>query len=212
MEKIQILVADDHGIIRMGLKKILLDEFPDAFICEVADGEDLIRKARERKWNIIVSDLLMPGRDGLDVLKQIKKEFPQLPILVLSMYPEEQYAIRALKAGAAGYVGKDSGAEVIASAIRIVLSGKKYISSIVAEKLAENLSSESCQGGAHEKFSDRELEVLRLIATGKSLSQIAAAFSLSLTTISKYRSAILNKLNIKTNVGLTRYAIENKLV
>jgi two-component system invasion response regulator UvrY len=208
---IRILIADDHSIVRRGLKQILLEEFPDAFICEVNNGNELMHEARSQEWNIIISDLSMPGRNGLETLKQLKVEFPKLPVLILSMHPEDQYAIRSLKAGAAGYLTKDSASDELVNAIRKILDGRRYITASIAEKLAENLEVDSGKE-LYENLSDREFDVLKLIASGKTISEIALELSLSTTTVSTYRARILVKMSLRTNAELTYYAIENKLV
>jgi two-component system, NarL family, invasion response regulator UvrY len=208
---IRILIADDHSIVRRGLKDILLEEFPDAAIAAVSDGNELLREARTGEWNIIISDLSMPGRNGIETLKQLKEEFPKLPVLILSMHPEDQYALRALKAGAAGYLTKESASDELVIAVRKILAGKKYITADVAEKLAENLGHDSSKA-PHEMLSDREFDVLKMIASGKTVSEIADMLSLSVTTVSTYRSRILFKTRMRTNAELTHYAIENKLV
>jgi len=208
---IRILIADDHSIVRRGLKEILLEEFPDAEITGVSDGIELLRETRSSSWNIVISDLSMPGRNGLETLKQLREESPKLPVLILSMHPEDQYAIRALRAGAAGYLTKESASEELVNAVRKILSGKKYISGDVAEKLAENLEVDSTRA-LHEILSDREFDVLKMIASGKTVSEIAEGLSLSVTTVSTYRARILLKTKMKTNAELTHYAIENKLV
>jgi two-component system invasion response regulator UvrY len=206
----RILIADDHTIIRKGLTQILLEEFPDAKIVEVADGSELVKQARSGKWDIIISDLSMPGRNGLETLKQIKEEFPKQSVLILSMHPEDQYAIRVLRAGAAGYLNKEGAPEELIKAVRQILEGRRYISAAVAEKLAEDLNQDSTKA-LHETLSDREFHVLRLISSGKTVSEIADILSLSVATVSTYRARILMKMNMKTNAELTHYAIENKL-
>ncbi len=207
---IQILIADDHTIIRKGLKQILLEEFPDAQIGEVADGNELLKQARAAKWDIVISDISMPGRSGLETLKQIKEEFPKLAVLILSMYPEDQYAIRVLRAGASGYLNKEGAPEELIKAVRQILEGRRYISPAVAEKLAEDLNQDSTKA-LHEALSDREFHVMKLISSGKTVSEIAEILSLSVATVSTYRARILLKMNMKTNAELTHYAIENKL-
>ncbi|CAN5432423.1 response regulator transcription factor [soil metagenome] len=207
---IRILIADDHSIVRRGLKEILLEEYPEAHIIGVSDGIELLREARASSWNIIISDLSMPGRNGLEVLKQLKEEFPKLPVLILSMHPEDQYAVRALRAGAAGYLTKESASEELVNAVRKILSGKRYISADVAEKLAEFLEHDSARS-LHEILSDREFDVLKMIASGQTVSEIAELLSLSVTTVSTYRARILFKTKMKTNAELTHYVIENKL-
>lgn len=208
---IRILIADDHSVVRRGLKQILLEEFPDAFITSVSDGNKLIQKARAEEWNIIISDVSMPGRSGLEVVKQLKEEFPKLPVLILSMHPEDHYAIRALKAGASGYLTKDSASDELVNAVRKILSGRRYISSNVAEKLAETLKQDTSKM-LHETLSDREFHVMKMISEGKRLTEISDSLSLSITTISTYRSRVLEKMNMKTNAELTFYAIKHKLV
>lgn len=208
---IRILIADDHTVVRKGLKQILLEEFPSAFIEEVADAEELIKKVMKGEWDVIISDLSMPGRSGMESLQQIKQYYPKLPVLILSVHSEEHYAIRVLKAGAAGYLNKDMAPDELVKAVHRVLMGKKYITPTIAEKLASSLDHDSDKP-SHEHLSDREFEVLKLIASGKSVSDIAASLSLSVTTVSTYRARILAKMSMKTNADLTLYAIENKLL
>ncbi|HMI79136.1 MAG TPA: response regulator transcription factor [Ferruginibacter sp.] len=208
---LRILIADDHTVVRKGLRQILLDEFPTAVIKEVADAEELIMKVMTEKWDVVVSDLSMPGRSGLDALQQIKLSFPDLPVLILSIHPEEQYALRALKAGASGYLSKDTAPDELVKAVQKVLLGKKYISQSIAEKLANTFSAESDQS-PHEKLSDREFDVMKLLANGKSVSDIAEMLSLSVTTVSTYRARVMSKMDLRSNSDLTRYAIEHKLI
>lgn len=208
---LRILIADDHSVVRKGLRQILLDEFPTAKIEEVADAEELIKKVMHDKWDVVVSDLSMPGRSGLDALQQIKLSFPQLPVLILSIHPEEQYALRALKSGASGYLSKDTAPDELVKAVQKVLLGKKYISQSIAEKLADNFSSDTTLF-PHESLSDREFDVMKLLANGKSVSEIADMLSLSVTTVSTYRARIMVKMNLRSNSDLTKYALENKLI
>jgi DNA-binding NarL/FixJ family response regulator len=208
---VKILIADDHTVVRRGLKQILLEEFPTAFIEEVADAEELIKKVMKNEWDVIISDLSMPGRSGLESLQQIKQYHPKLPVLILSVYPEDQYAIRVLKAGASGYLNKDLAPEELVKAVNCVLAGKKYITASIAEKLASALDLDS-EKALHEFLSDREFEVLKLLAAGKSVSDIAEQLSLSVTTVSTYRARIMTKMNLRTNADLTLYAIEHKLL
>ena len=208
---LRILIADDHSVVRKGLRQILLDEFPTAKIEEVPDAEELIKKVMSDKWDVVVSDLSMPGRSGLDALQQIKLSFPQLPVLILSIHPEEQYALRALKSGASGYLSKDTAPDELVKAVQKVLLGKKYISQSIAEKLADNFSSDSALH-PHESLSDREFDVMKLLANGKSVSEIAEMLSLSVTTVSTYRARVMVKMNLKSNSDLTKYALENKLI
>ncbi|MBK5277555.1 MAG: response regulator transcription factor [Bacteroidia bacterium] len=208
---ISILIADDHELIRRGLKSILLEEFPKAIVAEANNGLELIHKARNGNWDIFISDISMPDKSGLDTLKILKEEFPKIPVLILSMHPEDQYAIRVLRAGAAGYLTKETAPDELVIAVRKILAGKRYISAGVAEKLADNLDHDSNKA-LHETLSDREFSVLKFIASGKSVSEIANKLSLSVTTISTYRARILEKMGLHSNAELTEYAIRNRLV
>lgn len=208
---IRILIADDHHVVRKGLRQILLDEFPASVIEEVADAEELIKKVMHAQWDVVISDLSMPGRSGLDALQQIKLSYPNLPVLILSIHPEEQYALRALKSGASGYLSKDAAPDELVKAVKKVMLGKKYISQAIAEKLASSFSSDSLLS-PHENLSDREFDVMKLLANGKSVSEIAERLSLSVTTVSTYRARVMVKMNLKSNSDLTRYAIEYKLI
>ena len=208
---LRILIADDHPIVRTGLKKIL-DENPEKVLYEEAqNGHEALHRVRNHKYDLILLDIAMPNMNGLDCLKVIKKEHPRIPVLVISMYPEEQYAVRALKAGASGYLTKQSASDELLTAIRKVLSGGKYVSSSLAEKLAWQLETDS-DVHPHERLSDREYQVLRLIASGKTTTLIAEELCLSVKTISTYRTRILEKMNLKNNAELTHYAIKNHLV
>ncbi len=207
----RILIADDHAIVRKGLRQLLLEAYPSAVIEEVSDAEGLINKAMIEKWDIVICDLSMPGRSGLDALRQIKQSSPSLPVLIMSMHPEDQYALRVLKAGASGYLSKDSIHDELLNAIRTAMLGKKYITPSIAEKLAEAIDTDS-EKPAHELLSDREFDVFKLLASGKSVSEIASQLSLSITTVSTYRSRILEKMNIRSNAEMTRYALEKKLI
>jgi DNA-binding NarL/FixJ family response regulator len=207
-----ILIADDHAIIRKGLKLILLEEYPSAVIEEVADAETAIKKTFSEKIDIIICDLSMPGRSGLDVVQHLKDNDIATPVLILSIHPEEQYAIRALRVGAAGYLSKDSAPEELIKAVRKALQGRKYISATIAEKLAFDLDQNIKNIKPHEQLSHREFEVFRLIADGNSVSEIAEKISLSITTVSTYRARILAKMDLRTNADLTKYALENKLI
>ena len=208
---LRILIADDHTIVRRGLKQILLEEFVAAVIEEVADAEELLKKVLKEEWDVVISDISMPGRSGLEVLQQIKQYYPKLPVLILSMHPEDQYAVRVLKAGASGYLNKDSAADELVKAIRQLLLGKKYITASIAERLAGLLDQDSDKL-PHETLSDREFEVLKLLAAGQPVSEIAEKLALSVTTVSTYRSRVLTKMSLKTNADLTLYAITNKLL
>ena len=207
---LKILVADDHAIVRRGVIQILSDEFPAARIEDVSNAEDLLHHTLTGHWDIVITDLSMPGRSGLDALKQIRLSKPALPVLVLSMYVEEQYAIRVLKAGAAGYLNKEAAPDELVTAVRQILAGGKYITAFVAGAMASNQSL-SNDLPPHQTLSDRELEVMRLIGAGRSVSEIAEVLLLSVTTVSTYRSRILTKLQLKNNAAITLYVLENKL-
>ncbi|HRD58517.1 MAG TPA: response regulator transcription factor [Ferruginibacter sp.] len=208
---IRVLIADDHSVVRRGLKQILLEGFPTALVEEVPDSEELVKKVMQNEWDVVISDLSMPGRSGLEALQQIKQLNAKLPVLILSIHPEEQYAIRVLKAGASGYLSKDSAPDELVNAVQRVLLGKKYITDTIAEKLASVLDQDSDKA-AHENLSDREFSVLKMLAAGKSVSEIADSLFLSVTTVSTYRSRIMAKMNMKSNADLTLYAVEHKLL
>jgi len=208
---LNILIADDHAVVRRGLKQILLEEYPSARIGEAADAETLVAQVINDKWDIVICDMNMPGRSGLDALSQLKQVAPHVPVLIMSMYPEDQYALRVLKAGAAGYLGKDSIHDDIIRAVQTVSLGKKFITPSVAEKLANAYRDDTDQQ-PHELLSDREFDVFKLLAAGKSVSEIATQLSLSSTTVSTYRARIIEKMNLRSNAALTRYAIERKII
>ncbi|HLG33666.1 MAG TPA: response regulator transcription factor [Bacteroidia bacterium] len=211
-KNLRILIADDHPLIRKGISQMLTEEFAGVKIGEAKDGSELLEKSRKENWDFVITDLSMPGRSELETVKQLKTENPLLPVLILSMYPEEQYAKRMLKAGASGYLLKDSAPEELCNAVRQILSGKKYFSENVAQLLAEDAASGKKDAPVHELLSDRELEVFKLIASGKTVSEIAGKLSLSVPTISTYRARILVKLNLKNNSELTHFAISNGLI
>ena len=206
----RILIADDHSIVRKGVRQILTEGFPDAEIDEVPDAESLIKKIIEQEWDVVLSDLSMPGRSGLDAIPQIKQINPKLPVLIMSIHPEDHYAIRVLKAGASGYLSKDLAPEELVGAIKRVISGKRYITEAVAEKLA-NIIDHDENKPPHQYLSDREFAVFKLLATGKSLTEIAETMILSVTTVSTYRSRILVKMGMKSNTDMTLYAVEKNL-
>ena len=206
----KFLIADDHAIVRRGLAQILCDEFPAAKVKEVVNSNQVLEETRRESWDVILLDISMPGRNGIETLKQIRAEGVKAPILMLSMHPEDQYGVRVLKAGASGFLSKDSATDELLTAIHRVLSGRKYISASVAEKLAESVSHE-LDKEAHEMLSDREMQVLQLIASGKTVSEIGEELSLSVNTISTYRTRLLEKLSLNNNAELTRYAIDNGL-
>jgi len=207
----RILIADDHAIVRRGLSEILLETYPSAFIEQVGDADTLFQKSNDGGWDIIISDLMMPGRSVLEALQQIRQYNPQVPVLILSIYPEEQYATRVFKAGAAGYINKDAAPTELVKAVQRILQGRKYITAVIAEKLASDLSIDR-EKAPHELLSDREFHVMKLLAGGKTISDIASQLSLSPTTISTYRSRIMEKMKMKANTELARYALENRLI
>jgi len=208
---LKILVTDDHTIVREGLKQIL-SEVPDIIVAgEASDGNQALNQVRNGDYDLVLLDIAMPGISGLDILKQLKSERPNLPVLMLSMYPEEQYAVRTLKAGAAGYLTKASAPEELIAAIHKVCAGGKYVTSSLAEKLASYLEVDF-EKPAHELLSDREYQLVIMIASGKTVTQIADELSLSVKTISTNRSRALRKLGMKTNAEITLYAIKQGLV
>lgn len=207
----RFLIADDHTVVRKGLKQILLEAFPSALVEEVTDAESMLKMVFSQNWDVVISDISMPGRSGLEVLQQVKQHYPKLPVLILSVHSEDLYALRVLKSGAAGYLNKDSAPEQLVAAVNRVMQGKKYITPTIAEKLANSLDQDMGKS-SHEYLSDREFEVLKLLAAGQAVSDIASRLSLSVTTISTYRSRIMVKMSLKTNAELTLYAIENKLI
>ncbi len=209
---IRILIADDHAIVRRGMKQLLLEQYPFAEIGEASNVEDLISLiVNQKKWDVVVCDMNMPGRSGLDAIMQIKEIAPGLPVLIMSMYPEDQYALRVLKSGAAGYLAKETIHDDIVKAIETVIKGKRYITLSLAEKLAESVNNET-EKALHEVLSDREFDVFKLLASGKTITEIASQLSLSSTTVSTYRSRIMEKMKMKSNAELARYAIESRLI
>jgi DNA-binding NarL/FixJ family response regulator len=206
-----ILIADDHELVRGGLARIVAEEFPFAKINEASNGTQAEKTARAGKWELIIMDMSMPDKTGLDVLKQLRAESIKTPVLILSIHPENQYALRVLKAGGNGYISKDCPRTDFVNAVRTILNGKKYISAEVAEKLASRFDEDASKE-QHELISDREMQVLKLIASGKTVSEIADELSLSVATISTYRSRLLEKMHLKNNAELTHYAINNHLV
>ncbi|HXE96649.1 MAG TPA: response regulator transcription factor [Dongiaceae bacterium] len=208
---IRVLIADDHPIYRQGLLQILM-EVPDMFaVDEAGSGEEALSKALDKNYDLVLLDISMPGRGGLDALKALKTHLPKLPVLILSMHPEEQYAVRALRAGASGYLNKECAWDELVIAIKKVLGGGKYVSAALAEKLADNLGSGNTDRPLQEILSNREYQVFRMIASGKTVSAIAEELSLSIKTISTHRVRILGKMKLKNNAELIHYAITNKL-
>lgn len=207
----KILIVDDHSIIRAGLRQILIEKYPSAVISEAKDAELVMKMVITNQFDIVICDLSMPGRGGLEVVEYMKEKFPKIPVLILSIHPEEQYAIRALKAGASGYLSKDAAPEELVGAVERILNGRRYISASLAEKMVLNLDLDSNKP-FHEGLSNREFEVFKAIAEGKSVSEVAEQRSLSVTTVSTYRSRIMNKMNMKSNADFTRYCLEFKLI
>lgn len=208
---VRVLVVDDHTIVREGLKRILADAPELQVAGEAASGTEAIQMVREGRWDVMLLDVSLPGANGLEVLRAVKEHDPKLQVLVLTMYPEDQYALRMLKAGAAGYLTKEGAPGQLVTAIRKVAAGGKYISAAVAEKLAWELEGKK-RAATHEELSNREFEILRLIASGKTVSQIAQDLHLSVKTVSTYRMRLLMKLHMKSNAELTHYAIKGGLV
>lgn len=207
---IRILIADDHAVVRKGLRQILEEASDIEVGGEAGNGREVMEKIQTGSWDALVLDITMPGQTGLEVLKEVRQVAPKLPVLVLSMHAQEQYAARVLKAGASGYLPKESAPEELIKAVRKVCSGGKYVSADQAEKLIY-LFDNTSEKPPHELLSDREFEVLRAIASGKTVSQIAAEIDLSVKTVSTYRARILEKMRMKTNAELTTYAVKNGL-
>ncbi len=205
----RILLADDHSFIRLGLIQILKDEYPSVEIKEVEDGDTLVKEVMKHDWDLLISDLDMPGRTGLKALEQIKLIKPDLPVLILSIYAEDLYAVRVLKAGASGYMTKNAAPYELITAIHRILLGRKHIPPQIAEKLLMNLDIDK---KPHELLSNREFEIFKLLASGKKLTQIAELLSLALTTVSTHRGRIMEKLDLSTNSELTRYAIAHRVI
>lgn len=206
----RILIADDHTIVRKGLKQILSEGMRNVEFGESANAAETLLLIK-KKYDLLILDLSMPGRSGLDLLKDVKVLSPKLPILVLSMYPEDQYALRVIKAGAMGYLTKDSAPEELVNAVTKILNGGKFISPALSDQLL-SLIQRPQQGEDYEQLSDREFQVLKLIASGKTATEVAAALSLSVKTVSTYRTRILEKLRLSSNAELTRYALQRNLV
>lgn len=204
-----IIIADDHSFIRLGLIQILKDEYPSVNITEVEDGESLIKKVTLQDFDLVISDLDMPGRSGIEALEQIKLIKPKLPVLILSIYSEELYALRVLKAGAAGYLNKNAAPFELITAVQRIASGRKYITPQIAERLLTNIDTNK---NPHELLTNREFEIFKMLAIGKTITQIAELLSLALTTVSTHRSRIIEKLQLSTNSELTRYAIAHQII
>jgi len=208
---IRIGIADDHPIVREGLKQIIAKNTDFSVVLEASDGQEVLEKLRKTPVDALLLDISMPVRNGMDILKQLKAKWPKLPILILSAHPENQYAVRVFRLGASGYITKEGAPKELVGALKIVLSGKRYVSDSLAQHLAVQLDDDS-EKAPHEKLSDRELEVLCQIAQGKPLTEIAEGLFLSVKTISTYRTRILEKLQMKTNADLIRYALQKSLI
>ena len=208
---IQVIIADDHPVMRHGIKRILEEEADMQVVGEAANGQELLQKIEQSPCDCVLLDIGMPGRDGLDALAYLRRNYPKLPVLILSVYPEDQFGPRVLKSGAAGYMNKESACDQLIKAIRKVCSGGKYVSPALAEKIAGDLAADN-NVPPHEKLSVREYQVMRLIASGKTVGQIARELCLSEKTISTHRARILEKMEMKNNAQLTYYGIHNNLV
>jgi DNA-binding NarL/FixJ family response regulator len=209
--RLRILIVDDHPIVRQGLKQTLADAADVGEIGEAADGQQALDLVRQSDWDAVVLDIGLPGRGGIEILKDIKHERPRLPVLILSMHPEDQYAIRALRAGAGGYLTKEAATEKLLEAIRKITAGGRFITADLAERLAMELTVDVA-GPPHASLSDREFEVLRLIASGLSVGAIADRMALSVKTVSTYRARILEKMRMKNNAELMQYVLTNRLL
>jgi DNA-binding NarL/FixJ family response regulator len=206
-----ILIADDHAVVRRGLKEILSEAIAGVDFFEVGNGDEVLSQLEKTQVGLLLLDINMPGRSGMDVLRDVKHSHPRLPVIILSCQPEEQYAVRCLRAGAAAYINKDSAPEELAIATRKILSGGRYVSASQADKLIANLDA-SADKPLHELLSDREHEVMKLIASGDPLTEIAERLHVSVKTISSYRARIMEKMQMKSNAELTRYAIKHGLI
>jgi two-component system, NarL family, invasion response regulator UvrY len=207
----RILIADDHAVVREGVKRILTAVDTGVVVGEASNGQELLAKATAETWDVVLLDISMPGRNGLDVLRQLKSTCPLLPVLIFSMHPEQQYAMRAFKSGAAGYLTKESIPEELVTAIHKVMQGGRYVSPAMAAYLVDEVARPA-DAPAHSLLSDRELQVLCLLASGKTVTQIAIELSLSVKTVSTHRSRLLEKMRLKTTAELIRYAIWHRLV
>jgi len=207
----KILIADDHAVFRRGLKETLSEAFPRVVFGEAQTAQETFELAQRQDWNVIILDISMPGRSGLDILDDLRRSRPKIPVLLLTMHPEQQFARRALKAGAAGYLTKDSVPEELKEAIKRISTGGRYVSATLAETLAVDLGR-GADLPIHELLSDREFQVLRMIASGKTVKEVADELSLSVKTVSTYRSRILEKTGLKTTADLIRYALQTQLV
>lgn len=209
---IRILIADDHPSVRQGIKQILSEAFTGARIGEASTAPQVLAEAGKQPWNLVVLDLTMPGRSGLDALHELKAAHPDMPVLVLSMHPEDQFAVRVLRAGASGYLTKESAPEEIVQAVKKILAGGRYIRSSVADLLALQLQQGNANQPPHNRLSDREFQVMGLMAKGKTVTTIAEDLCLSVKSVSTYRARVLEKLNLHSTADLVRYTIQHRLV
>jgi DNA-binding NarL/FixJ family response regulator len=207
----KVLIADDHEVVRRGLKDVLAEEFPKVHAGAAASGQEALEAVRQRTWDIVLLDINMPGRGGLEVLEEMKRLRPRLPVLVVSACAEQDYALRAFKLGAAGYISKQTASDELLAAVRKALAGGRYVTPALAEKLAGAIADDA-PAAPHELLSNRELQVLRLIATGRTVKEIAAEHALSEKTVGTYRTRLSEKMGLSTNVELTRYALQHRLV
>ena len=208
---ISVLIADDHTVVRQGLKQILSADKQMSVVAEATNGIEVLRALERARVDVLILDVTMPGKNGLDTLKEVKRNYPALPVLVLSMHPEDQFAIRMLRAGASGYITKESAPEELVEALRKVCSGGKYVSPQLAERLAMFIEDDNTRA-PHERLSDREFEILRMLALGKTVTEVADELLLSVKTVSTYRSRVLDKMKMATNAELTRYALQSGLI
>jgi two-component system, NarL family, invasion response regulator UvrY len=208
---IRILIADDHFFVRRGLKQVLSERFTEIEFGEAEDGQAALQAVWSEDWDVLLLDISMPGRGGLDTLKEVKQTKPKLPVIILSMHPEDQFAIRVLKLGACAYIRKDGAGSELVKGVECALQGSRYITPSLAEKLAAHLQ-ENRTGAPHEELSDREYQVLCLLASGKTVKEVGAHLSLSVKTISTYRTRILEKTGLKNNSQIMRYAVNNGLI
>jgi two-component system invasion response regulator UvrY len=210
-KNIKILIADDHSVIRHGIMKSISDSFPGVEYCEASSATEIMNHVHNNKLDLVVLDISMPGRNGLEILKEVKVKYPEIPVIIFSMYPEDQFAVRSIRDGASAYLTKNISSKELVEAIRITLKGERYLTPPVVKLITKELLNNQDKP-IHETLSDREYQVFLLIASGKNVSAIARELSLSVKTISVYRSIILKKMNLKNNAEITYYAFKNSLV
>ncbi len=211
MKKIQILIADDHPIVRAGLKQIISETNDMTVADEAGNGQEVLNLVRKKEYDLLLLDISMPGRNGLEILKELKSEYPKFPVLILSIYPEEQYAVRAFRAGASGYLTKASAPNELISAINKIVKGGRYVSESLAEKLTYYLD-EDISKPLHDLLTDREYQVMLMLGSGKTVKEVAEELFLSVKTISTYRTHILDKMKMKNNAEVTLYVVKNQLI